>query len=234
MAKLSVIIPVYNEEKTLREVINKIEKVNLVENLEKEIVLVEDASRDSTLRIIEEYEKREGFKILKHGINKGKGASVIDGLKAASGDFLIIQDADLEYEPEDYNRILPMLLNGEAEVVYGSRFLRVESIKKMTWKQYISNRVLTIFSNLLTGLKLTDMETCYKAFTKEVADKIKNKLTSERFGIEPEITARVKKFGIKEVSISYKGRSYGEGKKIGWKDGFSAIWQIIKFNIFKK
>ncbi|MDD4761543.1 MAG: glycosyltransferase family 2 protein [Candidatus Pacebacteria bacterium] len=232
--KLSIIIPVFNEEKTLKEVINKIEMVNLIGNLEREIVLVEDASRDLTGKIMEEYEKKEGFKVIRHKENKGKGASVTDGIKAASGDFLIIQDADLEYDPDDYNKILPMLLNGEAEVVYGSRFLKEESIKKMTWKQYFSNKILTIFSNFLTGLKLTDMETCYKAFTKKVADEIKNKLISERFGIEPEITARVKKFEIKEVPISYKGRSYGEGKKIGWKDGFSAIWQIIKFNIFKK
>jgi len=232
--KLSIIIPIYNEEKTLKEVINKVEMVNLIENLEKEIVLVEDASKDLTGKIIKEYEGRDGFKVLRHKENRGKGASVIDGIKEASGDFLIIQDADLEYEPEEYNKILPKLLSGEAEVVYGSRFLNSESIKKMTWDQYISNKVLTKLSNILTGLKLTDMETCYKAFTKKVADDIKGKLISERFGIEPEITARIKKYKVLEVPIFYKGRSYDEGKKIGWKDGLAAIWHIIKFNFFYK
>jgi glycosyltransferase involved in cell wall biosynthesis len=230
--KLSIIIPVYNEEKTLREIIKKVEDVKLIENLEKEIVLIEDFSRDATGEILKEYEGKEGFKVLKHKENKGKGASVIDGLKIASGDFVIIQDADLEYEPEEYNVILPKLLRGEADAVYGSRFLKPESIKKMTFKQYFSNKVLTILSNFFTGLKLTDMETCYKALTRKTVLEIKDKLVSLRFGIEPEITARIKKFRVAEVPISYRGRGYGEGKKIGWKDGISAVWQIIKYNLF--
>ena len=232
MSKLSIIIPIYNEEKTLEEVVDKVEKVNLIGNLEKEIVLIEDASKDLTGELVKKYEGRDGFKVLRHKENRGKGASVIDGLKISSGDYLIIQDADLEYEPEEYNKILPKLLSGEAEVVYGSRFLNSESIKKMTWGQYISIKVLTILSNALTGLRLTDMETCYKAFNRRVVENIKDKLTSQRFGIEPEITARIKKFKVREVPISYKGRSYNEGKKIGWKDGLAAIWHVIKFNIF--
>jgi len=232
--KLSVIIPVYNEEKTLREVIKKVEGVNLIGGLEKEIILIEDASLDRTGEIIEEYKNREGFVAVKHKRNRGKGASVIDGIRAASGDFLIIQDADLEYEPEDYNRILPKLLNGEADAVYGSRFLTEGFRKKMFFSQYFSNKILTAFSNWMTGLKLTDMETCYKAMTRKVAEEIKDKLVSEKFGIEPEITARVKKFRVAEGAVRYWGRGYREGKKINWKDGVATIWQIIKFNLFKR
>jgi len=232
MLKLSVIIPIYNEEKTLRKIIKKVESVKLIGDLKKEVVLIEDASRDLTGEIVKEYEGREGFVVIKHKENKGKGASVIDGLKAASGDFVIIQDADLEYEPEDYNKILPLLLSGKADVVYGSRFLDYASRKKMFFGQYWSNKILTIFSNFFTGLKLTDMETCYKAMTKKVIDKIKNELISERFGIEPEITARIKKFRVMEAPILYRGRGYEEGKHIGWKDGLAAVWQIIKFNVF--
>ena len=230
MAKLSIIIPIYNEENTLREAIKKVEGVSLVGGLEKEIILVEDASSDRTGEIVEDYTGREGFRVIKHKNNKGKGASVIDGMKAATGDFLIIQDADLEYEPEDYNRLLPKLISREAEVVYGSRFLSEGSRKKMFFSQYWSNRILTGLSNLMTGMRLTDMETCYKAMTGEVAREIAEKLTSERFGIEPEITSLVKKYRVKEVPISYFGRGKKEGKKIRAVDGLAAIWQIIWFN----
>lgn len=227
MKVLSIIIPVYNEAKTLLELLRRVRAAALPEGIEKEIILVDDASTDGTGEIAD---REEGIRVIRHIGNRGKGASVRDGLKQAKGDYVIIQDADLEYNPEEYAAVIKPLMEGTAEVVYGSRFLGGEAKKVMFFSQYWSNRILTLFSNLMTGLRLTDMETCYKAMTGKVARMVAEKVTSERFGIEPEITALVKHYRVKEVPISYFGRGRREGKKIKAADGLAAIWHIIKFN----
>ncbi len=230
MKKISIIIPVYNEVKTLTTLLQRVEAVALTNNLAKEIILIDDASTDGTKEIIAKLPQH--YVRIEHPVNLGKGASVIDGLKKATGDIMLIQDADLEYDPKNYNDLLAPILDGNADVVYGSRFITNQPHRVMYYWHYLGNCALTIFSNIFTNLNISDMETCYKMFTRPVVDAIKDKLTSARFGIEPEITARVKKYRVYEVGISYSGRTYGEGKKIGWRDGFSAIWCIIKFNLF--
>jgi len=230
MKKLSIIIPVYNEEKTIKEILERVHKAFLPEGLEKEIIAVNDASTDGTGQILSQH--AQGIKTITQGKNQGKGAAVIAGMRASSGDFCIIQDADLEYDPAEYAKILKPLLEGVADVVYGSRFLGGESHRVMYYWHYVGNNFLTWLSNMFTNLNLSDMETCYKAFSREVIDNLKHKLKSKRFGIEPEITARVKHYRIYEVGISYYGRTYKEGKHIGWKDGFSALWAIIKYNLW--
>ena len=231
MKKLSIIIPVYNEMRTLDELLRRVEAVKLPDGFGKEIILVDDCSTDGTKQKIEAFGKK--YITVFHGVNRGKGASVTDGLKRSSGDIVVIQDADLEYDPEDYNELLKPILTGKADVVYGSRLLTSRPHRVMYFWHSLGNSLLTFVSNLFTNINLTDMETCYKMFTREVVDAIKDRLTANRFGIEPEITARVKKFRIYEVGISYAGRTYGEGKKINWKDGIAAFWYIIKFNIFR-
>jgi len=228
--KLSIIIPVYNENKTFDEVLKRVRLVQLPVGVEREIIVVDDASTDGTN---EKIERENEIVVISHEENLGKGISVIDGLNKASGDIIIIQDADREYDPSDYGRLIEPILKKEAEVVYGSRFLNPDVRRKMFFSQYWSNRILTLLSNLLTGLKLTDMETCYKVMNRKVVDEIKLKLRSNRFGIEPEITALVKKFKVVEVPISYYGRSREEGKKIDWKDGLAAVGHIIKNNLFR-
>lgn len=231
--KLSIIIPVYNEKKTIQEILEAVEMVDL--SLEKEIIIVDDCSVDGTGDILKNLD-RQKYKVVFREKNEGKGAALKEGLLEASGDVVVIQDADLEYDPEDYKKLLKPILKGKADVVYGSRFLTGDAKRVLFFWHLLGNLSLTMFSNLLTGLTLTDMETCYKAFTKEVVDSFKNKLTSKRFGIEPELTARIAKgkWRIYEVGISYYGRTYEEGKKINWRDGFAAIWHIIKFNLFTK
>ncbi|MCZ6514193.1 MAG: glycosyltransferase family 2 protein [Nitrospinae bacterium] len=225
--KLSIIIPVYNEQNTLRTLLARVEAVDY----EKEIVLVDDGSTDGTREIVQDYQGQDGYTVLIHAKNLGKGAALRSGLAEAKGDIIIIQDADLEYDPREYGNLLEPILDGRADVVYGSRFLGGPHRVMFFW-HYLGNMVLTTLSNMTTNLNLTDMETCYKAFTRKVLDSLT--LKCNRFGFEPEFTSKVarKNFRIYEVPISYSGRDYTEGKKIGWKDGIAAIWFIIRFRLF--
>ena len=229
--KLSIIIPVFNEEKTIAKVIAAVEGVNI--GLEKELVIIDDGSTDGTGKILGQYRGRH--KIIFLDKNSGKGVAVRKGLKDATGDIILIQDADLEYDPKEYLLLLQPILDGNADVVYGSRFITVFPRRVLYFSHYLANQFVTFLSNLFTGLNLSDMETGYKVFTKEAVDKILPRLSANRFGIEPELTARAAqaKLRIYEIGISYRGRTYGEGKKINWKDGVAAIWHIIKFNLFK-
>jgi glycosyltransferase involved in cell wall biosynthesis len=231
--KVSIVIPVYNEEKTLENIIEAVEKAKLPEGLEREIVLVDDYSSDESREILKKFEKKHSVHY--HRDNRGKGAALRTGFAEATGDIIIIQDADLEYDPNEYIKLLGPILENKADVVYGSRFLGGGPHRVHMFWHYVGNRTLTWFSNMLTNLNLTDMETCYKVFTREVLDAITPKLTSNRFGFEPEFTARVakEKFRIYEIGISYFGRNYNDGKKIGWRDGIAAFWHIISFNLFK-
>lgn len=224
--KISVVIPVYNEKDTVRTLIERVEATPY----DKEIVLVDDYSTDGTREILKEYESKDGFQVIYHEKNRGKGAALRTGFKNLTGDVIIVQDADLEYNPAEYGVLLGPILDGRADVVYGSRFLSGPHRVLFFW-HYVGNKVLTTLSNMLTNLNLTDMETCYKVFTKKVLDSIT--LKCDRFGFEPEFTSKIarKNFRIYEVPISYSGRDYSEGKKINWKDGVAAIWFIIKFRL---
>lgn len=225
--KLSIIIPVYNEAKTILTLISRVEAIDY----EKEIILIDDCSTDGTQDLLQKYSEREGFKVLFHQKNRGKGAALRTGFAESTGDIIIIQDADLEYDPKEYGVLLGPILDGRADVVYGSRFLGGPHRVMFFW-HYLGNLFLTTLSNMFTNLNLTDMETCYKVFTREVLDSLK--LTCDRFGFEPEFTSKVARnqFRIYEVPISYSGRDYSEGKKINWKDGVAAIWFIFKFRLF--
>ncbi len=233
--KLSVIIPVYNEKNTIQKVIEAV-RGSGAGGLEKEIIIVDDFSNDGTRDLLREIENESDCKVFFQDRNRGKGAAVRRGFSEVSGDFVVIQDADLEYDPAEYETLLKPLLEGRADVVYGSRFIggKNTSHRALFFWHYLGNRFLTILSNIFTNLNLTDMETGYKAFTKEALSKITPKLQSNRFGIEPEITAQVAKNNLRiyEVGISYFGRTYDEGKKINWKDGLAAIWFIFKYNLF--
>lgn len=228
--KLSIVIPVYNESKTILAVINKIEAVELP--LEKEIILVDDGSTDGSGEILKNLPAGK-YKTYFQDRNRGKGAAVRLGFKQASGEIIIIQDADLEYDPENYASLIKPIRDGRAEVVYGSRLVGSEARRVMYFWHYQGNRFLTYLSNMLSNLNLSDMETGYKVFTRAALDKILPRLTSERFGIEPELTMLVgrNKFKVYEVGITYAGRTYEEGKKIGWRDGLAAIWHIIYFGL---
>ena len=227
--KLSVIIPCYNEENTIETIIYAV--INSKCSIEKEIIIVDDFSKDNTrekLKLI----KNKVSKILYHEKNMGKGAALRTGIKAATGDFVIIQDADLEYDPNEYDKLLEPLINNKADVVFGSRFAGGESHRVLYFWHQMGNTFLTLCSNMFTNLNLTDMETCYKIFKREIIQSIEIK--ENRFGFEPEITAKIAKIPnirIYEVGISYYGRTYKEGKKIGWKDGFRALWCILKYNL---
>jgi len=234
--KLSIIIPFYNEAKTLEKIVERVVKTKLINGVEKEIILVNDASTDNSLDIANRLcglDTDAKIRLLNHEKNSGKGAAIHLGIKHASGDYLVIQDADLEYDPEEYNQLLVPVIKGEADVVYGSRFLGGEPHRILFFWHSIGNKILTSLSNMFTNLNLTDMETCYKLFRTDIVQKIK--LKEKRFGFEPEVTAkisRIKGIRIFEVGISYYGRTYEEGKKINWKDGFRAIYCILKYNIF--
>jgi glycosyltransferase involved in cell wall biosynthesis len=225
--KLSVVIPVHNEKKTLDELISRVEAVNL----EKEIIIVDDASTDGTRQLLKKYEEREKFKVIYQQKNTGKGSALRVGFDKAEGEIIIVQDADLEYDPTDYPELLKPILDGRADVVYGSRFLGGPHRVFFFW-HYVGNKILTTLSNMCTNLCLTDMETGYKVFRRTVLDAFT--LKSNRFGFEPEFTCKValNKFRIYEVPISYSGRDYDEGKKIGWKDGVAALWFIFRFRFF--
>ena len=234
--KLSIVIPAYNEEKTIHLILDKVRAVVLIEGMEKEVLIINDCSKDDTEQAIFNYqEKHPDFPIsyFKHEVNKGKGAALHTGIKKATGDFLIIQDADLEYDPEEYNILLRPMIEGHADVVYGSRFMGGNPHRILFFWHSIGNKFLTSLSNAFTNLNLTDMETCYKLFRREMIQSIA--LKENRFGFEPEVTAkisRIKGIRIYEVGISYYGRTYEEGKKIGWRDGFRAIYCILKYNLF--
>jgi len=234
---LSIIIPAYNEGNTIHLILNKIEAVQLMEAIKKEIIIVNDYSTDNTKDAIQQYignHPNLPIKYFEHEKNQGKGAALRTGFTKATGDYLIIQDADLEYDPEEYNDLLKPMINGFADVVYGSRFMGSNPHRILFFWHTIGNRILTFLSNMFTNLNLTDMETCYKLFKTEIIQSIH--LQENRFGIEPEITAkiaRIPKIRIYEVGISYYGRTYEEGKKINWKDGFRAIYCILKYGLFK-
>lgn len=227
--KLSIVIPVFNEKNTIQELISRVQNIEL--GLEKEIIIVDDGSEDGTRQILEELNHRN-IKTFFHTKNQGKGAALQTGFSKAGGDIVLIQDADLEYNPKDYPKLLEPILDGRADAVYGSRFLGGPHRVFFFW-HYIGNKFLTTLSNMLTNLNLSDMETCYKVFRKEIIDKIT--LKSKRFGFEPEITIKLSKLKcrIYEVPISYSGRDYSEGKKINWKDGVAAIFHIFKYKYFK-
>lgn len=238
MSTLSIIIPVYNEQNTIVSILDALEKVTLIGGFKKELVLVNDFSTDKSRDIILDYiEKNKDYniKFFEHEKNKGKGAALHTGIQNATGDYITIQDADLEYDPEEFNLLLNPIVNGFADVVYGSRFMGGKPHRVLFFWHTLGNKFLTTLSNIFTDLNLTDMETCYKMFK---AEHIKSlNLKENRFGFEPEVTAkisRIPKVRIYEVGISYYGRTYEEGKKIGWKDGFRAIYCIIKYNIFSK
>jgi len=234
--KLSVIIPAYNEARTIHLILDKIKAVKLIHDFEKEIIIVNDCSTDDTKNMLEQYmAANKQFNITLHNqeINKGKGAAIHKGIELASGDYLIVQDADLEYNPEEYNLLLQPIADGFADVVYGSRFMGGNPHRIMFFWHSIGNNILTFLSNMFTNLNLTDMETCYKLFDSKMVKSLN--LVENRFGFEPEVTAkiaRIKGVRIYEVGISYYGRTYEEGKKIGWKDGFRAIWCILKYGLF--
>ncbi len=223
MAKLSIVIPIYNEEKTLKDIMDVVEGLEL--GVEKELILVNDGSSDGTAEILKQYEGKH--KVFHQNPNQGKGAAIREGLKHTTGDFVVIQDADLEYDPHEFVHLLKPLMDGECDVVYGSRFLKKNKSRYQFYA--LGNKGLSLATSILYFKRITDMETCYKMFKKEVIDSIK--ITRNRFDMEPEITAKVLKKGykLKEVPISYVGRSKEEGKKIGVKDGIIALWVLIKY-----
>jgi glycosyltransferase involved in cell wall biosynthesis len=224
---LSIIIPVYNEENTVLELLSRVKNVKLP-GIKKELIVINDGSTDGTKNILIK-QNNTGIKILNKSKNEGKGAAIRDGIKKATGDIVIIQDADLEYDPDEYGLLIAPILDNKADVVFGSRFTISKPHRVLYYWHSVGNKLLTTLCNMITNLNLSDMETCYKAFTKEVASHIS--IEQKRFGFEPEFTIKVAKMGyrIYEVGISYSGRNYSEGKKINWKDGFQALWCIFKY-----
>ena len=234
---ISIVIPVYNEEKFIKKTIEEVIKADSL-GLKKEIVVVDDGSTDSTTLILKKIKNKSvknNLVLILKKKNEGKGAALKDGFKNTSGDIVLVQDADLEYNPNNYSNLLMPIISGQADVVYGSRLVTAAPHRVLYYWHYLANKFLTSFSNVLTNLNLTDMETGFKIFRGDIVRKIAPKLQSKRFGFEPEITARISKISeikIYEVGISYSGRTYKEGKKITWKDGIKALFEIIKYNLF--
>jgi glycosyltransferase involved in cell wall biosynthesis len=232
------VIPAYNEGRTIHRILDKIKSIRLRERLHLEIVIVNDCSKDNTEEAILDYQSKNkdlNISYFKHEINKGKGAALHTGIKRCTGDYIVIQDADLEYDPNEYEILIKPVIDGFADVVYGSRFMGGRPHRILFFWHTIGNKFLTMLSNMFTNLNLTDMETCYKLFRAEILKSLD--LKEKRFGFEPEVTAkmsRVPGIRIYEVGISYYGRTYEEGKKIGWRDGFRAIYCILKYNLFSK
>jgi glycosyltransferase involved in cell wall biosynthesis len=226
---LSVVIPCFNEVQTIEQIVDAVHRAPVDDT---EIIVVDDCSTDGTRDVLREKVEPKVARVIYHDRNQGKGAALRTGFGVATGDMVIIQDADLEYDPQDYARLVAPIVDGKADVVFGSRFGGGSSSRVLYYWHYVGNRMLTTFSNMLTNINLTDMEVCYKVFRREVLQKIE--IEESRFGFEPEITAKVAKLGcrIYEVGISYAGRTYHEGKKIGWRDGVRAIWCIVKYNLF--
>ncbi|UOQ75539.1 glycosyltransferase family 2 protein [Hymenobacter sp. 5516J-16] len=235
---LSIIIPVYNEARTIHQILDVLRELELVNNIGKEIILVDDCSSDDSATVIEAYAARYpalGLRLLRHRVNQGKGAALHTGIREATGEYVIIQDADLEYDPEEYNLLIRPILRGMADVVFGSRFMGGRPHRILFFWHSIGNGLLTFLSNMVTDLNLTDMETCYKLFRRDLIQGLQ--LEEKRFGFEPEVTAkiaRVPNVRIYEVGISYYGRTYAEGKKIGWRDGFRAIYCILKYGLLAR
>jgi len=238
VSKLSIVIPAYNEGKTIHLILDKVKEVQLLGEIQKEIIIVNDCSKDDTEEAVKRYHAANpalNIQYFKHEVNKGKGAALHTGIKLASGDIVMIQDADLEYDPQEYNILIKPITEGFADVVYGSRFMGGKPHRILFFWHTIGNKFLTFLSNVMTNLNLTDMETCYKVFKRDIVQSLE--LKENRFGFEPEVTAKISRIPnirIYEVGISYYGRTYEEGKKIGWKDGFRAIYCILKYNLFSK
>ena len=229
MSRLSIVVPVYNEAATIATLVESVLRAPLPQAIEREVIVVDDGSTDGTLRELGRFAQDPRVRVIAQSVNRGKGAAVRRGFEEAEGDFVIVQDADLEYDPREYGKLLGPVLEDKADVVFGSRFSGSEARRVMFFWHMVGNRVLTLLSNMTTNLNLTDMETCYKLFRIEVIRRIR--IEEDRFGFEPEITAKIARLGVRvyEVGISYSGRTYAEGKKIGWRDGVRALVCIVKY-----